>query len=297
MVSMRVMITVLLLGATLTARSAEPVKITPSHVFQLTEEIFLLGKQIRNHAGISTSWRVPGVQSGKMPIHVYGKGIEVAEKVARIQQESGLIPMAVQAIPLRKVTPAEVFGAMVKIREGLQQVAEKRNITASIDTVPLVPGKTPSDVYSNVWRTSYLLDALAGPLNPSKVFRNVKVIQEEIKQIAARLQKSTAVTEVSRIDGKRPEDVNIVAFRALYRVALLQRKLGMKVLDAPRFPSGKITPSDVYDSTNLIKAELVRIKVDQGVTTPQAEVPEESGKTPSDVYQQMRRVEMMLQQL
>ena len=132
---------------------------------------------------------------------------------------------------------------------------------------------------------------------PMKVFRNVKVIQEEIKQIAARLQKSTAVTEVSRIDGKRPEDVNIVAFRALYRVALLQRKLGMKVLDAPRFPSGKITPSDVYDSTNLIKAELVRIKVDQGVTTPQAEVPEESGKTPSDVYQQMRRVEMMLQQL
>ena len=71
----------------------------------------------------------------------------------------------------------------------------------------------------------------------------------------------------------------------------------MKRFRVPAFPAGKITPSDVFDTTNLLIAELVRVKVHLGLTTPRAEVPVPEGKKPEHVLAQMQLIGTNLDQL
>jgi len=264
--------------------------ISPSHVYQNTQRLIAEIDLIRNKLGVQDQPRHPGVQIKKKPIHVYAKALEVMEKVARAQARQDMTKMTVGTIPIRHISPTEVFAISDRILAELRRLKQKLNITKTISKPKFVAGKRPSDVYENMWRASYLLDAVAGEIEPSFVFRNSRLILAELRQISAKLGVSSLTTAPLVVAGKRPKDVNLQSFKNMHLLARLQRKLNIEPLRAPSFPSGTITPSDVYDTTNILLAELVRIKVALKIITPRPSIALLNGKGPPDVLAQMQLI-------
>lgn len=272
--------------------------ISPSHVYQNTEKLVAEVNLLRNHKNKTELARTAGVQIKKTPLHVYGKCIEVVEKVIRLQEIAGTKKSVLPVIPMRAVKPAEVFACTSTALEGLIAIKNKWNITENASEPPFVEGKTPSHVYRNMWQVSYLLDALVGQISPSNVFRNAQLVQEELKIIAKTQGLKLSGTTPASIDGKVPRDVLLQCFKGLTKLKKVARQLGLKGIKVPKVPSGtKILPSDVYDCTNMHLAELHSLKLHLNLTERSQPVAVPSGKTPSDVYAQMVLINEFLTQL
>ncbi|MDQ7075466.1 MAG: hypothetical protein Q9O24_10030 [Gammaproteobacteria bacterium] len=264
--------------------------ISPSHVYQNTQRMMAEISLIRQKLGAQDTPRHSGVQVKKKPIHVYAKALEVMEKVARAQTRQGLTPTEVGSIPIRNISPTEVFAVSERILLELRRLKKKLEIAEEIQEPQFVAGKRPSDAYENMWNVSYLLDAVAGEIKPSFVFRNSRLILAELGQISTKLGFSVLTKAPESVANKQPKDVNLQSFKNMHLLARLQRKLNIEPLRAPSFPNGKITPSDVYDTTHILLAELVRIKVALEINTPRPEVELLEGKHPADVLSQMQLI-------
>lgn len=272
--------------------------ISPSHVYQKTLKVISELESIRTAANISTSTREPGVQMNKRPVHVYSKALEVLEKISRYQHSLGIDAVETGHIPLRKVTPTEVYEQTQLILSELSKIKVAQGLQTDTKTFPFIPGKGPSEVYESMWKASYLLDALAGQTSPNEVFRNSQYILVDLDLIADKLNVDfDAHKSTQRFDSKSPKDVNLEAFKILHKVGRLERHLDIMPLSPPPFPAGDILPTDALDSTNTILAELVRVKVELGITKPKQKLPVPSGKSPNDVFSQMLIISARLKTL
>ena len=277
--------------------SGTSISITPNHVYQQAQRIVGEVQIIREAMNANEPARIPGVQTDKRPIHVYAKSLEVLEKIARTQSVLGLPPVTVGSIPLRKVTPQEVYESTLQIIDQLEQVKSRLNITQQAPTPSLQSGLTPSDVYEKIWLASNLMDAVAGQVSPNLVYRNTQYVLAEIDQVAARMNILLKQQAPAPLAGVGPKRVNLEGFMNLHRLANLERKLGVTPLRVANFPSGNITPADVFDTTNTMLAELARIKHFLGIEQSYKPIAPPTGKKPPDVHANMRLIATSLQQL
>lgn len=262
--------------------------ITPSHVYQKTQEIITDIKSIRAANNKTASAREPGVQTNKRPLHVYSKALEVIDKIAHYQDSIGMKSVVAGQLPLRKVTPTEVYEQAESILVELARVKAAQGIQSQQEAVAFIAGKGPSDVYELMWRASYLLDELVGQTSPNEVFRNTQYILAELELIADKLGvEHSAQGSRQRAADKTPKDVNLEAFKTLHRIGRLERYLDMVPFSPSPFPAGNILPTDALDSTNTILAELVRVKVQLDINKPRLNLPVPEGKTPDKVFDQM----------
>ncbi len=273
------------------------VAITPSEVYQKVQYIIADIEAIRAKKGVDKPARVAGVQIAKTPLHVYTKGLELYEKLYRYQASNNNTISQPPPMPVKKTTPAEVFALMQSIHTHTQAIKEQLGVTSPAQYVDLVPGKTPSDVYEIVWQASYLMDGLTDAIDPKFVFENTKKITRALMGLSKHTNKHVALEKRVAMTGKKPVDANIEGYKVLFQLVSLERKLGLQTVRVPSFPAGKIEPSDVYDTTNTILAEISRIRIkvpfdDENIvfTTPEK-------VTPNDVVGQMRVIQSILKQL
>lgn len=269
---------------------------TPSDVYQRSEMVIADIDSIRNSAGISEKAREPGVQIAKTPLHVYTKIIELDEKIQRFKAKNNWPEKQGPTLPTSKVTPKQPMEALGHVLEELAEIKQKMGITAS-NSVPLVKGKTPSDVYESVWYASYKMDALIGALNPSYVYRNTLRITDGLLVLAKNLNKNVTLPEAKTLKGNSPADANIEAFKILYKIAKIERNIGIKPSRVPSFPAGNISPSDVYDATNNIIAELTKINISKKLPRIKQEQVTSRKITPNDVVAQMLIIHSLLDQI
>lgn len=257
---------------------------TPSHVFQQTEEIKAEIELIRAAMKATDYPLEPEYQLLKKPIHVYGKGLEVLEKLSKVQVKLDVSPVSVGHIPLQRIQPTQVFQLTRQIRTELQKIKAKLNISKNIEPAPFVKGKKPSHVYRNMWAASYMLDALVGAITPSDVFRKAQVINDELEMIARHMK--VAVNHLKKPkpkSGITPKQVAEQTFKNFYQLANVQSGLGMDKATIQGIELVKVRPSDVFDLANMTLAELVRIKVHLDLKTPSKEPAHVTGKKPADV--------------
>lgn len=269
---------------------AEEQEITPSHVFQKSEDVISEIDLLREVIGITDVPVEPEPQSGKTPIHVYSKGLEVLEKVSRAERKLGMVPAEVGEIPLKEVKPADVFQLVESILLELRNIKRQLVISETIQEAEFVGAKTPSHVYENLWYASYMLDGLAGEITPDYVYRNIQYLLDEMNLIAAKVG-ATLKLEPDSVKGRqRVKNVAQQGLLALYKMTNFQRRLGMNAAGVPNITLSRITPSDVYDITNILMAEMVRVKVHLGIQLPRGEYPVPSRKSPNDVFGMMQLV-------
>ncbi|MCK5877645.1 MAG: hypothetical protein KAG43_08415 [Candidatus Marithrix sp.] len=270
---------------------------TPSDVYQVSENIISEIGILREAIGVDDEPNEPEAQRGKTPIHVYGKGLELLEKISKAQRKLGMTPAEVGEIPLRDITPSDVFELVSAILLQLQNMKEQLVISDKIEEAKLVGAKMPSDVYENLWLASYMLDGLVPPIKPKDVYRNIQYLHGEMRLIATKLDISLDLDPPEITGRKRLKNIGQQALFALYKISELEKRIAMIAASVPEVILVRIRSSDIYDLTNMLMAEMVRIKVHLKISLPRGEQPTPPKVKTNEVFGQMHLVVKNLEKI
>lgn len=127
-------------------------------------------------------------------------------------------------------------------------------------------------------------------VTPSHVFQQAEWVIAEVNVICEHMKITDSARDPGIQVNKKPLHVYAKAIEVLEKVARSQQKLGMPPASLVQIPVRAIIPSDVFALSKTILAELVRIKIALGITTPRDKVAVADGKTPSDVLAQMQLI-------
>ena len=263
-------------------------EVTPSHVHQATVDLIAEIRILRRELGANDYPVEAEQQEDRAPVHVYVKTLEVHAKVSRLQRRLGFPAAEVGRIPIEEVEPRDVLQSVVGILGDTREVKRQMVVETRIDVAPFAGGKTLSMVYKNLADASFLLDGLVGrSLAPSDVYWHTQHILDEMELIAAKLRVPLE-SAVPAVEGRKtPKDVAQQVLRAGYKVVNLQTGLGMDGLNVPRMTLVRVTPSELFDATGMLLAEMTRIKAHLDINVPGDVHPEPPRKTPTDVFAQV----------
>ena len=87
-------------------------KITPSHVYQATQNLIAEIHVLRDAMGIMDYPPEAEPQEDRAPVHVYAKSLEVMKKISRAQRRLGMQPGKVGQIPVKDVVPSDVLASV-----------------------------------------------------------------------------------------------------------------------------------------------------------------------------------------
>lgn len=268
------------------SRDGGPTGATPSHVDQAVQDLLAEINVLRDELGVYDYPPEAELQEDRAPVHVYVKSLEVLTKLTGIQRRFGIPTATVGQVPFKEIEPADVLANVAYILGEVRKIKSEMVITQTIEPAPLVGGKTASSVYKSLADASFLLDGLRGrPLTPDDMFRNAGYVLDEMELIAAKLRVPLDL-ELPEVNGaKRPVDVAQQVLRATYKVINLQTRLGMDASGVPSLTLVRVTPSEVYDATNMLLAEMARIKLHLGINVPRDNTTSEPrGMRPEDAF-------------
>ena len=261
--------------------------VTPSQVFQATLDMIAEIEILRNEIAVDDYPGEAELQEGRSSFHTYAKALEVLNKVARTQRKLGMIPVDPGLIPVKHITTADVMREVQTILEEVRRIKGELIIEVQIEPAPFVSGKTPSLVYKNLGDASFMLDGLVGrPTTPNDVFENVMHIHDDMSLIAAKLGASLELDPPVVEGRKRPQEAAQQMLRATYKVIGLQNRLGMEASSVPSLTLVRITPTEVYEITNILLAEMTRIKLHLDINLPHEARDAPRNKNLTDVFAQ-----------
>ncbi len=277
---------------------------TPNDVFALTTHILGELEKFRKVRGVGTKPRATPVVSGLEPRHVYQKTLEAMEKSNRLRKICGLSSSAVPRYPLRAITPTEVFDLMIRLDDALHVIFRKAGMSTrsylSLDKLRKPRGKTPSDVYRNVWRISLLLDTVLGNklFTPSDVYHEARAVLTQVRIVGKALGRAMHVVAPEKMAGIKPFDVYKTAVKLLALVRRAQTRSGMFSMAPSKIPvDGEVTPSQVFNMVRMIQTEITALKVHLGITVVGREPATFTGKEPADVLQVLEHARLMFEKI
>lgn len=263
-------------------------EITPGQVHQAVLDMIAEIELLRAAEGVADYPPEAERQEDRLPIHTYVKSLEVMKKVSRLQRRLGMAPNLLEGLPVRPVLPKDVLGHVQQIIDALRRVKTQLAVAGEIQPAPFEGGATFSMAYKALGDASFLLDGLArDPITPSDVFANVLEIQDELELIAAKLR-ANLVLDPLAVDGRKStKEVAQQALRATYKVIGLQARLGMNASSIPNLTLVRVTPSEVFESTSIILAEVARIKTHLDISLPRLPRLEPTNKNLEEVFAKM----------
>ena len=275
-------------GLPLGAGAQEASAVTPSHVYQATTDLISEIEILRDAMGVTLYPVEAEAQEDRAPVHVYAKTLEVLEKISAAQRRMGMTPAPIAQIPVKEIVPKDVLASVQNCITEVRRMKTQLVIDEEIVPAPLEGGKTPSLVYEHLGDASFLLDGLVGhPTNPNDVHTHMVYLHDEMELIAAKLKVALEL-EPPAVDGrKRMKEVAQQVLRATFKVINLQTRLGMDASGVPQMTLVRVGPAEVYEATNILLAEMVRIKAHLGIDLPRVDHAPSRNKKPRDVFAQV----------
>ena len=196
-----------------------------------------------------------------------------------------MIPVEVGNIPIRRIAPDDLYRSVQDIIAELRRIKRQLVIEDQIRPASFTGGTTPALLYRNLGDASFLMDGLVGrPTTSNDVYLHVLRVHDEMESIAAGLGVALE-SDPPVVEGeKESKEVAQQMLRATYKVINLQSRLGMDASGVPNSTLERVTPAEVFDATNILLAEIVRIKAHLDVPLPRAEHRESRNKQPKDVF-------------
>jgi hypothetical protein len=279
-------------------------KKTPNQVYAVTEEIMKKLEILRTMRGVHMIPKDPPKIYGLKPIHTYQKGIEAIEKAQRLKVQMGFYPSQIPDSPFRAITPSEVYELILRLDGIVTLLLKKAGDREAKEYIymtnhPIYTGRSPSDVYFNLWRISRLFDMLSGSeYTPNETYALAKKIYEKSRILADHL-KVRKVEEIARVEGKRPKDVFHLTKKLNDRIRTLQKRANMNVTVIEIPEEKTITPNTVYNALRIINASVNEVLIQLGIDAEDVEAAQNpvQGKTPSDVYAIVERTVRQIDQL
>ena len=254
---------------------------------------------IKKHSAADKQSRTISVQVGKTSLHAYVKALDLLEKIRKYQAEKGLALVEIPSLPLKKVRSKHLMKVVQLTLQEVEKLSQALNLTVEPIEVD-DKSKTASDLYGQIWQASYLMDTLVSPVNMADVKRNNLKIAQGLKDIAKRLDKEITAQTVPTFKGKQATDVTIGLYKLLYKLADLERKLKLKPLVVPNFPTGDIQAADAYEAGSSVVADLTRIALKLKIPPIKALDSEANEQTSSDMdslYAQVHQLNVSAERL
>ena len=277
---------------------------TPNDVFALSEFILLKIKEIKSRKGIKTKPKQTTYLYGLKPIHVYVKGIEDLEKVAKLKQLEGFKPSQSPDSPTIKITPSEVYELILRLDDEINLLYSKYDKEHPLQSYREIlekkqyVDKTPSDAYDNLWKISYELDSILNQdYTPNETFVLAKKIEQDLQAIGKYFLNKNITIKKTKVDSKRPSDVFEESLKLLDKLQLVKER-GDLVSVKTAIPKDKvITPTSVYNALRIISATVSEIQVYYGITNNNYTNIHVSDKTPTDVYEVVQTLNDIVNQV
>ena len=279
-----------LLGASslpIHAVAQETNDITPSHVYQATSDLISEIEIMRDAMGVTVYPIEAEPQEDRAPIHTYAKSLEVLEKISAAQRRLGMAPVKIGQIPVKKIGAKDVYRSVQTNIAEVRRMKTQLVIEDEIVPAPLEGGKTPSLVYEHLGDASFLMDGLVGhPTDPNDVHTHLVYLHDEMELIAAKLKVALELEPPAVNGRKRMKEVAQQVLRATFKVVNLQTRLGMDASGVPQLTLVRVSPAEVFEATNILLAEMVRIKAHLDIDLPRVEHAPSRNKKPRDVFAQ-----------
>ena len=261
---------------------------TPSHVYQVTSDLISEIEILRDAMGVTVYPIEAELQEDRAPVHVYSKSLEVMEKISAAQRRLGIDPAKVGQIPVKSIIPGDVYRSVQTSLAEVRRIKEQLVIEDQIQPAPLEGGKTPTYVYKHLGDASYLLDGLVGhPVDPNDVYNHIVFLHDEMELIATKLKVALDLDPPAIDQRKRMKEVAQQVLRATFKIINLQTRLGMDASGVPQITLVRVSPAEVYEATNVLLAEMVRIKAHLDIPLPRQEHALSRNKRPRDVFSQV----------
>ncbi|WP_069186184.1 hypothetical protein [Candidatus Terasakiella magnetica] len=277
-------------------------KITPSKVYQVTEDILLQLKRMHDaNLTIPNLSKVHLDLPPRLPRHVIQQALNVRSKIQMLKRVNGMKPVELKAPPVKEVTPGDVMDVAKVILEELVNFDKAYGLSPFKKSAKLVEGKSPTDVYANLLRAQAMIVQLGIPGTvPNQVYNNALSVSQEIKFISAAVNKTVLVDAPSPSIGKKPADAYTLAFYALKGIQTLSKKkeysIPKGVIMPKRIKKG-IKPGDVQQLLLFCLAELSSMKVAVGSKEELILPKPAAGQTPSTVFDQLGLVNRQIQSM
>lgn len=279
------------LPALATDAAAQEVKYedaTASHIYQATSDLISEIEILREAMGVTVYPVEAELQEDRAPVHVYSKSLEVLEKISAAQRRLGIDPARIGQIPVKDIIPGDVYRSVQNSLAEVRRIKEQLVIEDQIRPAPLEGGKTPTYVYQHLGDASFLLDGLVGhPVDPNDVYNHIVFLHDEMELIAAKLKVALDLDPPVIDQRKRMKEVAQQVLRATFKIINLQTRLGMDASGVPQITLVRVSPAEVYEATNVLLAEMVRIKAHLDIRLPREEHALHRNKRPRDVFAQV----------
>ncbi len=281
----------------LTAHGAVVAEKTPNDVYGQVQLLADRVKQLRTLNNISTPWPEVSPEEGREPRHVLQKALEILGKINQFRVnilKTGEI--SVPRFPGRDITPNEVYSAVVRLRRELDLLIPITRPNEEEREAAVFLGKTPSDVYAALSEVSLSLDETLGlrGFTPSDVYVQSVRILDLVTFLRKTQNLPMDVPKPPRTSGRLPNHALAAVYGLLQEIHKAEKNLWIKPVTVPKVPRRVITPGDVFDATNVVLAELQRIKYRLGLERDFKDPRPEPGKTPDDVIQNIEWASRLL---
>ena len=273
---------------------------TPNDVFALSEYILEKIEYIKIQKGIKTKAKETSYIYGLKPIHVYEKGIENLEKVAKLKKFEGFKESEIPDSPTTKITPSEVYELILRLDDELgllyHDSLADNPILDSYRGIVLkkeYKKKTPSDAYDNLWKISYELDAILNEeYTPNETYILAKKIQRDLVLMQNYFLGKTEQLEEKKSKSKKPSDVFFKSLTILQKLEFIKERGNFKSARITIPQDAIITPTSVYNALRLISATISEIDVHYEIPQSKEQREVVVNKTPTDVYRVVEISEM-----
>ena len=273
---------------------------TPNEVYALSEYILNKIKYIKEQRGIHRRARKAHYIYGLKPIHVYVKGLENLEKVAKLKRLEGFKPSQIPAPPNTKITPSEVYELILRLDDELTLIYNDNPfLDESLHLVAYrnymnkkeYHDKVPSDVFNKLWQVSYELDTILNQAyTPNETYVLAKRIERDVDLITKHFLGRNYKLKLKKSDSKRPADVYKEAQILMDKIQRLKERGNMNSVKIAIPKESNITPTTVYNALRIISATLSEVRVFHKISKEFIEEDAVQNKSPSDVYGVVERL-------
>jgi len=281
-------------------------KKTPNEVYGLSEDIINKLTSIAVYKGINIDTSKPQYIYGLKPKHVYQKSIEAIEKAIKFKTKEGFYKSNVPDQPFRTITPSEVYEQVERLNSTITLILKKNYDKSTqpykyIFNKPKYSGKTPSDVYNNLWLISKILDQLVGTTyTPNETFILAKNIEGSVDAINKyfQLKKQNISSNHNKQDIKSPKEVfdeSLILYSTFKKVLARANMKGENII-IPK--AKKTTPTTVYNALRIIIASLNEFMISYNIQyKSDLSIEYVNNKTPTDVFVVIQQANRKLHRL
>ncbi|WP_138919575.1 hypothetical protein [Oceanicola sp. S124] len=278
----------LLLCLALPAGPALAQQVTPSHVYQVAEEIWLDLERM-HLANFSHAGTAPRETAPRRPRHVLQKAREVHRKLQVLRFVNGLDVQQLPPPAVKEVTPGDVLEVLQHLRAGLDGLHGAYGLEDPLEEVALPAGKTPTDVYNRLVQIDASLDALGlPPVVPNDVYRLAETLRGELLLLSGNPATSQpdprdmmALVQRTPADAYAEAKALLADLRSLGEAGRYAVPGGVVLPDDRPAP---IRPGDVLHEISVILAEVSAMKAVANRREPMARAPFQGGMTPNEVW-------------